>query len=378
MTRIAPTGSADVGVCPADFEPQTETPSRVHINGTRIPAGDVDIHIRNEGPVSITRYVEVYFYSPVFGKDWLECFDTAYDEQDGWDTIQIDVKDTETSTYNTEFVGLVSGVGNSGNDMEKEFLVRAQGPGQIVDKIPASINFGTGSEINAGTVLTYIGEELEDHLPINVVTQTDLESFKRPFITWFFDTLTLTGKTFQPNKDTLADVVAWFEDRTNSKVWLQLTEDGLTLVAVRNPERINHTAHYLGGDLGVIDNNALNEIKPINTVVVKGAAKKSLHVTEDFQINAVGDDQYYVAKARHQPLYEKSGNTEYMVEEYVSDAASSDQVKSEARSMLKKRIQEATGGNMLTLLRSPIKPFDTVTAKPTCKESPATNADETT
>ena len=48
--------------------------AKVYVNGTRVPAGDVDVHWRREGPAAATSYCEAEVISPYEGVDYIEAF----------------------------------------------------------------------------------------------------------------------------------------------------------------------------------------------------------------------------------------------------------------------------------------------------------------
>jgi len=361
------------------YEPDCLTDSRVYVNGTRLPASDVDVWMRKEGPLDIGRYAEVEFASPFRGDDYTPLFDGLDpDNQDDWDTLKIEVKDHATDEYNLVFHGMVTAVGN-GVGPEQLWKARAQGPSMFADKIVANQTFNDAS---IKTVLEYCAFEIAEKLPLTIPINPE-ESDQTPYeravykigtfpeqITDFFG---LTTKSFQSNKHTIADVVNWLRDKTGARLWFEPTQRGAILIGTTEPTATSHTAHYEGGGTYIVNNDALVEINPVNTIKVNGKAANSLFEGTDFEIH-YGGDRYYGAKARHIPLYERAGKTEYLGEtEFASDANTSKEVKNEVTSALKDAIDTATSGDMQTLLKSPIKPYDRITARPTCQSSPATN-----
>lgn len=371
------------------YDPDCLTDSRVFVNGTRLPVSDVDVWLRNEGPIDATRYAEGTFVSPYNGEDYLGAFDTVGDDQSNWDVLRIDLlpdrDDATADDYETVFRGVVSGLGNSPGP-EKEFNFRARGPGQLLDKIAASKAFDSPS---VADVLRYVESELSERLPFDVLTPgVDPDDGDVPAFIQFLANLPTTGfatdatsglstpKTFQRNKHVLSDVVNWIRDKTDSRIWIEPIEDGgVALVASETASERTHEAHYLDGDLRVINNDALAELAPVNTMIVNGKAARSIVELGDFEINnPVTADSFYQATARHETLYAAQGNNEYVVGPIPpSDAESAQEVKNEAKSLLKQRLHEATDGDMQALLYPSVRPFDVVTAKPTCRGSPATN-----
>ena len=388
------------------YDPDCATDSRVFVNGVRLPAGEVDIHIRKDGDLDVTRYAEAKFASPRTEDGELEHYTDYFglfpgndrlvsDIRQSFDVARIEVLDTHADeqtddddkddAYSTVFQGIVTGVGNT-DGPEKMWMLRAQGPGMLMSKIPASKSFSNGSTKD---VLRYIHERTEEKLPFDISVDGTEESFYFDdnqginLVEGFAETLPFISdydlpggsKTFKSNKHTVADVVNWLRDRTGLRIWFEPTPNGAVLVGTDRPTETKHKAHYLDdGELYILDNNALVEISPVNTLVVKSKVTQSLGIDDVFEIKEIKTgNKYNVAKVRHDPLYEQAGERELIARPTVrSDADTKGGLVNEAVSMLKDEIDEATGGDMKTLLTAPIKPYDTIEAKPSCsKDLPA-------
>ena len=405
-----------------DHDPDTQTEARVFVNGSRIPVADVDVHIRKEGNLDLTRYAEFRFPANWDGTNWIDAFDThSPHEQEGFDTVRIDLRDegayrndrSESETYYPAFIGVVTGVGNAESGPERFWKCRAQGPGHFLSKIPASTRFSGGK---ASILTDYIVEEIDDRLPITVEsavdtsvtaeTNTDWRVGISPILTalaLISDTVNdalSTEKSFQANKHTLADVADWVTDKTSSRLWFEPSPEGAVLVLSGNPtaDSNHHRAHYLvgGGEptdstlpsqssvteddslTYIVSNNAFAEIRPVNTIQVNGQAKRSLKSVGRYG-QTTAQKEFTAVKARHKPLYERAGGVELEGDTVTeTDAQSKSEVENEARSRLKEIVDESTAGSMETLLRSPISPYDTVEALPTCNEEAAASMDPLT
>lgn len=378
-------------------DPEGDAPSRVIVNGIRVPAGDVDLYCRKEGPLDVTRYVEGEFVSPWNGVEYSEAFQTLTpDEQESPDTIQIDVRDRVSGEYSTEFRGVVTGVGSSATGGSSWFQFRAQGVGMRLNEIPASESFGGNN--SAEYVLEYVTDilsskttfDVDYELAPDVQLQPDdsddnEESESNPAAglpgegqanpnedaeasySRSVSYTVSTSRTFNYGSDTLEDVVTWIAEKLNLYIWIEPREDGVTLVAKRNPPTTQHYAHYLeSGNTKIINNDALSELKPANTLVVKAPAKKSVKAVHKFQENERGET-LVAAKARHKGLYRRAGGRELHVEtNQLSDSMAKKEVENESTERLKKAIDETTSGDMQTLLRAPATPYDTIEAKPVC------------
>lgn len=378
------------------YDPNCTTESRVLVNGVRLPAADVDVHIRKEGSLDIGRYAEASFASPFRGEDFLQHFGTATpDEQDSPDSLRIDLHDSVTERWVPVFHGIVTGVGNNESGNRKIWNVRAQGPGLFLNKIYIGQQYG---KVDIGKVLKDLRDELEPRLPFPVEIRGQEEKPVQEFVVGediydrqkypqraqsaFYASFTAdsidTRKTFTANKHTLSHVVNWVRDKVGIRVWLEPTTKGVTFVATDEPTTRSHTAHTLGGEVEIISNDALSELNPVNTITIHGKPAKSLMEVGEWEVNS-SIDTFTKVKARHPDLYRRAGNTEFTVGPVVSSKAEEkSEIINEAKSMLKKKIDGATGGNMQCLLAAPVVPFDTIEAQPTCNEQAATGTDPIT
>jgi hypothetical protein len=377
----------DPGVNDNVFGDATSEPdARVYVNGVRIPTFTVDLQMRKEGALDLTRFAEVNFASTLDGTDFTQAFGSLRpSSQNKFDTLAVEIVDDVTGVYSLEFRGIVTGVGNGDSDLEREWECRAQGPGHFLDKFPVSKQFGTEDTFpKINDIIDFVIEELEVRVPLDFTSTPEEinEQFTEDDVVPEQDTglvdvliggpilipnnpLAPEGrkearmdstKTFQSNRHTMADILSWLASKIKAYIWFEPTNSGVILHVTNSPTSTGHTAHYLGGDLKLVENNALSELRPINTQVVKGKATAS-----------AGDSEYPVAKAVHGPLQERSGGVDLHADtEYIAEAKSKDDVESEARSRLKRVIDETTGGGMKSLPSSPIKPYDTIEAKPTC------------
>lgn len=361
------------------YEPAENCDTRVYVNDTRLPAADVDIYLRKEGPLDVTRYAEVNFASPWNGEDYTQHFDTIEPEsQSDWDTLKIEVLDSVSEEYYLQFHGLVTGLGN-GSGNEKIWHCRAQGPGMFVDKVPVS---KTWRDASITDVLAYCAVEMGDRFPFRIpVEGSEADVRERDFSDLLVQSAIITGltsefgsglaesitdKTFTSNKHTIAHVLDWLGQKTGTEIWFEPTQDGALLTATPNPHTRNHDAHYLDGGVGVVQNNALIELNPVNTMVVHGKAAKSWIDQGDFEVN-LPTGRYHSAKVRHRELYRRAGQREYIADtQFTSDAESAQEVQNEAQSILKSAIEESTGGSMHCLPFAPVRPYHTIDAKPTC------------
>jgi hypothetical protein len=379
------------------YEPDCVTDTRVYVDGTRLPAGEVDLYERKEGPLDLTRYAEVAFASPFAGESYTDLLGASNpDEQTDADTVRIEVKDKATDQYVLAFRGMVTGLGNTVDGPNQMWKLRAQGPGQLLDAIPADIKIGNRQSLEQ--TLTRIVEQIRPHVPFAVEDPTtDVKPQPNRVIQGPKEALTLlsgygalvnaieaydilTPKSFQPNKHTLADVLDWLTKKLGVHLWFEPTPEGVGFVVLDNPTGRHHRAHQLGGDLLVKQNDALTELRPANTIVVNGKthytfsevnAETAAENIRDLQGPVFGDNspirKFVKATIRHEPLYQRAGQRELHVgTNILVDGKSKTEVINEGKKILKERIDGTTSGTMQCLLRAPISPFDTVEAYPVC------------
>lgn len=385
----------------SDWNPSEKTPTRVYVNGTQIPASTLDLHVRKNGPLDISRYAEVEFCSPYNNKDFLSLFrsfeeitpddfnssvpnlDRLLDQQRDQDILHIETYSGDTDGYESVFRGIVTGVGPSDSQNRKIHQCRAQGPTQYLSNIPVSKVFGDGvnNELYIEDILDFVIETINENLSFDVTLSENNLSFSsgsRPVPDSTGDTqrtILFTNKTFQQNKHTLIDVINWARDKVSGRIWLEPTNDGMELIGTDSPtqELSTHSAHYLDGGLQIINNNALNEISPTNTIIVNGEAQRSvpgLDILDEFGITEPTESEYIQVKARHEELYQSNSEREIKTKVRKSDASSEQGVRNEARSMLKDEVDQATSGSMQVTMNTPVQPFETIEAKPTVNSLP--------
>lgn len=370
-------------------DPQKQTDSKVFVNNTRLPVGSVDLYYRKEGALDFTRICEAEFPSPWAGQEWVDLFKTLTpEEQSSPDTVRVELLDNVTDEYVIAFQGIITGVRNSANGGDRRWEFRAEGVGHLLSNIPASTKF---SETSATQPLKYVVQELNERVPFDVTILTTDESQVQdpvtvtPVSSLFNPTagvaskleeilpvdfsLINSAKTFTYGKHTLSNVISWVAEKAGLFVWFQPTQDGVGLVATKNPTARKHVAHNLGGNTALVNNNAYAELKPVNSITVKAPAKKSTESVIPFNIGEPSNNLLTVT-AHHKPLLERAGGNEFHGNVHrLSDAMTKEEVMNEARRLLKKNVDETTSGDMQTLLRAPIDPYDTIEAQPACNNN---------
>jgi len=369
-------GSASENPLVSDHTPDSNCDSRVYVNGTRIPVATANIHIRKEGALDVTRYAEVQFPAEYKNQPYKELFSTHKpDSQTDFDTLYIELK-SGSGEFVPAFRGFVTGVGAT--DKSLIWQCRARGPADMLTSATAGKQFTRTTGLG---IVKYIVNRLDDKVPFTVSVPSGDDDDPLQDIELFKDQQTLADfifpdnesipdispKTFQRNRHTIKDVSDWLRSKTSIRLWFEPTKEGVTLLPIQSPSERDHKAHYLDGDIQVISNDAYAELAPINTIRAKGSASNSVGANNFFE-QFIGAEKYYVAEARHKALYQRAGETELEADTFIkSDGSTKQEVSEDARNALKDAVDEATNGDMMTLLAGDIIPFDTITARPTCR-----------
>lgn len=212
-----------------------------------------------------------------------------------------------------------------------------------------------------------------------------------------YDPSGLGSKTFRSNHDTLLDLYEWFETRTNSVLRFEIAQDGESVHLDADIEPTRRTfaqteviseifsesigrfgvSEYTFHDpVTVLKNNALYEMKPKNTVHLRGAVGDSFlgGLAEDYG-EATGlveyetpSEKYPVAKAQIPALVDAADGTELAPEVIDSDASTLEQAEKEAKRRLRELAEEPSEGEIVLKGAPMVRPFDRVDAYEVCND----------
>lgn len=216
------------------------------------------------------------------------------------------------------------------------------------------------------------------------------------------DSIFVYGKQFQSNRHTIVDALEWVSEKTGAMWQFQPTIDGegVTLLVSLLPHRYtfiqdevldgvrndtvtipNSEDYTVFDDVRVLNNTALEQINPYNTVEIRGA-KSELPVrrsvieegretddelgTEEFfgQTNPPSDTYPYV-KVRNEPLYQAAGQTE-LSKRFDSDASTIEQARGEAQRRLRELLNNPTEGSIELKGNPFVTPYDRIDAFEVC------------
>jgi hypothetical protein len=215
----------------------------------------------------------------------------------------------------------------------------------------------------------------------------------------------LMGKQFQSNRHTVVDALEWISDVTGASWQFKPNPNGtgvalvISLLPTRNRfvqdsvlsgvQNGTVTTPLVADDtlfdtVHVLENTALEQMNPYNTVEIRGAKTRleseqtgvaavdlgqSLgdDVSELFGAGSVMEDVYPYAKVRHKGLYQAAGNTE-LAKRYDSDVIEPDQAEAEASRKLRKLLNTPDEGSIRLEGQPFVSPYDRIDAFEVCNE----------
>lgn len=220
-------------------------------------------------------------------------------------------------------------------------------------------------------------------------------------------------KKFEPNHDTLSDVYTWLGGKIDGNLHFEPKPNSVELIAdVRTSRRvfaqnevIQHydenppEDHIFANDfledvfgiefdlsyswqenVTVIKNDALFEMKPINTLKLRGATSKSLLVDDDddgeleqaqfdgMTVSGFGGSSkaFPAITVRVPSLYEAAEGVELSPEIVESDIGQLDEAEREAQKEMTEHLEEASEGEIILAGEPTIMPYDRVDAFEVC------------
>lgn len=232
----------------------------------------------------------------------------------------------------------------------------------VNEKVPISLSatgIGSPSSIQepddpiGATGPTGIGGGVDDDITVLDMDNTSFEN----------DTIQTT-KNFVYNRHTLKDVMEWLCGEANARWYIDI--DGGSPILILDTER--NSKHYYDASLGqspacrVINNDAIQEISPINGITVNG---KSSMGTDGFRIKQLSAGKFPTATVQYDPLV-NAANGEMLQPIIESQTLSVDATENKAKRELQKKISGATDGDITMFGKPDIVPLDHFTGVPTC------------
>ena len=391
------------------FECDSNPPARVYVGGTRIPVinNGVRTEIRKDGAMGLTRYSEVFF-----PREWGgEAFENAVraldpNEANVYDPVDIQFRDYgDDGEYKTVHRGFVMGVGGGGRgDLERRMTVGDVG--QLLGGMPIDQEFtyeaGTEIEdviadiidqIELGGVVPKVFSSIEFNAIESEAADTDSLGLGNTIdfadagltdvtpgigISILVSLLTRDRKEFEPNKHTVADIIAWIEDRLEGYFYFRppegssVGESDIELVYDQDPGfefTANHLDENGGYGVQIYKNNALYEIRPINQYLVNGAVTTST-TTPGAATDPPAETtkQYPQAIVQHEQLAELANVPLRPPDEHADEVTTVAGAEKRAIEGLKNALDES-GLGAIEMAPSPrMRPYSTIKSLLACGE----------
>jgi hypothetical protein len=209
----------------------------------------------------------------------------------------------------------------------------------------------------------------------------------------------ITAKSFKSNHDTLLDVWRWYEETSDAKLHFEPLADSVALVSDIVPERRTFVQKevaeavvdgratpfadeddYQGHKtVSVINNNALYEIKPLNTLQLRGSYPSGIvnDIKNDIKKGAGNllkgsyqpkGKRYPVVKVQAPALVEAADGTELSGEVVESNVSQQQKAEQQAVRKLAKKLEEPSEGSIVLGGQPRLMPFDAVDAFEVCDD----------
>lgn len=358
----------------------------------------VTVHERKDGPMSISRRAQIEFPLKAFGTEWfkyIEAFNAGGEMQRA--TVAMDVYQLPDSSISVEEVpnserevitGYVGAVGADGTNAGN---ITIFGPYNLLSSIPVGVRIDPGDG-GLRSVMRWFAHRFEqgqnafEDVGYDIV---GIDNYVKPSLG------DMGSKTFSANRDTMEDVADWIQEEFSMRMWFEpdpdtsggiiirlefLPEIRETLFEYNTFEDIDGEVDLAAsqtydattdGDVDIIYNNALYEMKPYNTLILRGTELSEPPDPREIALDTgmVGASprptgRYPEAKAHFPELVERAGGEMPVVRDV--DLSSQGEMENAARKQLKNALDTVSGGTMDLLLSPMISPHDKIIAQPAC------------
>ena len=315
--------------------------------------------------------------------------------QSSYSLASIFFQDVRNEGYYPVIRGFVRGVRGSSDKMGVG-TVHISSPDTLATAVPFS---GRYDRPTVGEVFSDAIETFNDNTPFNAqlrgvsgrtVSTTDFVEDALGVAS--FGLTDAVGKVlpdvtaFKSNRHSVSDALNWVCENTNGKWYFSFRhqgtsglslvyDDGSNSVAFTQREnksgaqdrRLNNQGSFpdLGAtEVDVIDNDALQELFPVNTVRIMGSTGVSLF---GFETHMVPAKRFPFVEVQYTPLVRRAGGQSVAVQ-LETDNVTVESALERGKSELRKRIVDSGTGSMTVYGKPQIIPYDTITAKPTCAD----------
>lgn len=361
------------------------------IDGSPIPTTRVETQMSMDGIADRNIYADVTFPTTWRNEDILSQIDGFGDVSTPYSQAKVFYQDSMIGTWALVLDGYVRSVGGTDTSGTARFIVG--GWEQFFSAIPFS---GSYDDPTISTILSDVTSTFAEHTPVSLSTtgvdegeqvgeSTDdtfisNTAISNTAITYevfqrvgaidqnkgsFEDELLQLNKHFKKNRHTLKDVMEFLCEQINARWYVDT--DGSNPVLVLDKD--NNSKHFYDASIGspgirVVENDAIQEIVPVNSVRVNGKSATSIM---GIDIKELPSNEYPTAEATYDPLVERSGGQlkQPIVEK---DTITVDATEEAAQKELTKSIQGAVNGDILVWGKPDVEPLDRFTGVPVCGE----------
>jgi hypothetical protein len=386
----------------------------------RIPVTETTLWENKDGPASISKTAKVKFPMEWGGVSILQFVDgfqtqnTLAEQDEKYDQCRIFFYDdnTENDNVNSRYVlkhfGYVGSLGPAKNgtgkfwvyDPSKLMAGISVGESFTQPTIDDIVSFVVG-EIKSKSIFTDVKTTAGSN--INTSQKVDQRGTVGP--SQILTTALLEGvlgansstalpaqKTFKSNRSNLVDLMNWFSNLTDSRWWFEPREEGITFVVDgsfegstgferkyftdnESPQQVldaipsDETSFT---DIDVLNNNAIVDMKPYNTLIVRGESKPSERNNNPYRGAASTSphtQEYPFVKVRYEPLYKRAGEYEYLPSDIEGTKTTLDATEDEAVNEMRKHLEDSTEGSLELRGEPHMEPYDYVTTIPVCQDT---------
>lgn len=340
----------------------------VSVGGVFIPTTYVQTTVAEDGVTDVVRLTEVKFPTEMDGMsvvDHIDAFEPS--SQSEYDVASVYYKDRVSGGWFLEQKGWVRGVGPTNEIGEGKMWV--DDPSNLLTGIPFSRAY---SDATLGTVLRDVRDEFEEYTIFDSVEVDasgldllflDDENFVESGLENIFE-----QKSFTANRHTLVDALNWATSSLHARAWFEPLPDRLVLVFDIDfgvsGRFVDQTIEDPNSPVfKIIENDAIDELRPLNAVTVNGSSKVSV---AGFTIRQLESGSFPQVSVQHTPLVERTG--QMLPGQYVDSGTTTiEQTENYAKKELKTRLTGTGEGDILGFGRPDILVGDRLTARPFCQ-----------
>jgi len=367
---------------------------RVEVDGTEIPTTSVETTVSTDGNADITKITEVKYPLKWGGKDiasQITAFSPNSEATYSKATVSFqNVRSGKGGDYYDVHYGFVRGGGGTDKSGEGKFYV--DDPSSMFSSIPFS---GKYDRPSVGTVLKDVVSEFNANSPFNasagsvdnetVADDGILSTFLR-FGFGIPGAILANSKSFKSNRHTLADVMKWVTETENGR-WYFGYDGGLKLVYDNDDSTaITYNSHGMVGRgaskrqllnsggrftdgggpyIDIIENDAISEINPVNTLTVHGKTGIALF---GYQADWIPADKFPAVTVEYPPFVKAANGQNVTAGIQETKSVSLEAAEGAAKRKLAEQMRGASQGDILCYGRPDIEPFDRIVAPPECSD----------